>query len=162
MAVTAEISTMYEYESVGELDEREEEYIAKIKRIRTANKRRRFAANIRIVAAAVIVLLLFSAITYGRVELSKLYSDNADLESQLTHLQSENVSLESELAQKTGLTKVEDYAENELGLQKLDKSQIEYVEIEQETTAEVVADDDGNVFVRIRDWFKNAAEYLGL
>jgi cell division protein FtsL len=151
----------YEYENYDALDEREEEYAAKIRRKRSANKRRKNAANIKIVAAAVIVLALFSAMTYGRVELSKLYSDKTELDSQLTVLQNENISLESELAQKTGLTKVEDYAENQLGLQKLDKSQIEYVEIEEQTTAESIAPEDTNIFVKIKDWFNGVVEYLG-
>lgn len=160
MAVNMNLA--YEYENYDVLDEREEEYADKIRRKRTANKRRKNAANIRIVAAAVIVLVLFSAMTYGRVELSKLYAEKTDLESQLTLLQNENISLESELAQKTGLTKVEDYAENRLGLQKLDKSQIEYVEIEEQTSAEIVAPEETNIFVKIKDWFKDSLEYLGL
>jgi cell division protein FtsB len=162
MAVSMELNLAYEYESYDLLDEREEEYAAGIKRRRNANKRRRNLANLRVVLGALVVLLLFSSMTYGRVELSKLYSDNAELKSELSVMESENVSLESELAQKTGLTKVEDYAENELGLQKLDKSQIEYVEIEQDTTAEIVSTDEGNIFVRMKDRFKSALEYLGL
>ena len=98
---------------------------------------------------------------YGRVELSSLYTQQSELEAQLTQLTNENISLESELAQKTGLTKVEEYAENELGLQKLDKSQIEYVEIEGDTVAEVVAPEDTNIFVKIKRWFSDLLEYIG-
>ena len=116
----------------------------------------------KIVIAAIIVLALFSIMTCGRVELSRLYDDNTELQSQLTTLQNENISLESELAQKTCLTKVEDFAENQLGLQKLDKSQIEYVEIDEKTTAEVVTPEDSNIFVKLKDWFKGVLEYLGL
>lgn len=160
MAVNMNLA--YEYENYDMLDEHEEKYAEKIRRKRSANKRRKFAANMKIVVAAIIVLALFSIMTYGRVELSKLYTDNTELQSQLTTLQNENISLESELAQKTGLTKVEDFAENQLGLQKLDKSQIEYVEIDEKTTAEVVTPEDSNIFVKIKDWFKGALEYLGL
>jgi cell division protein FtsL len=159
MAVNMNLA--YEYENYSMLDEREEEYAARIKKKRSANKRRRYAANIRIVAAAIVVMLLFCAMIIGKVQLSELYSENTQLESELTQLQSENVSLESELAQKTGLTKVEEYAENQLGLQKLDKSQIEYVGVEEETTAEIVSPDDDNLFVKIKDWFYGALEYLG-
>lgn len=161
-AMAVNMNLAYEYENYDMLDEREEKYAEKIRSKRTANKRRRNIANIKIIAAAAVVLLLFSAMTYGKVELSKLYSENADLESELSVLNNENISLESELAQKTGLTKVEDYAENQLGLQKLDKSQIEYVEIEEQTTAQAVAEDDDNIFVKIKNWFDSALEYLGL
>ncbi|MGN0633197.1 MAG: septum formation inhibitor [Oscillospiraceae bacterium] len=160
--MAADLNLAYEYENFDMLNEREEEYAENIRRKRSANKRRKNAANIRIIAAAVIVLFLFSFMTYGRVELAKLYSEKTELEAELTLLQNENISLESELAQKTGLTKVEDYAENRLGLQKLDKSQIEYVEIEEQTSAQTVSPDNSNIFVKIRDWFNGALEYLGL
>lgn len=160
--MAADLNLAYEYENFDMLNEHEEEYAENIRRKRSANKRRKNAANIRIIVAAVIVLFLFSFMTYGRVELAKLYSEKTELEAQLTLLQNENISLESELAQKTGLTKVEDYAENRLGLQKLDKSQIEYVEIEEQTSAQTVSPDNSNIFVKIRDWFNGALEYLGL
>lgn len=99
---------------------------------------------------------------YGRVELSSLYTQQANMQTELTQLTNENISLESELASKTGLTKVEEYAEKELGLQKLDKSQIEYVEVEKETVAEVVDSDDANMFVKIKRWFSGVLEYIGI
>jgi hypothetical protein len=138
------------------------EYAEKLRDKRSANKRRKNAANARIIIVAVIVLALFSVMTYGRVELSKLYSEKAEMEDQLMLLHNENVSLESELAQQTGLTKVEEYAENKLGLQKLDKSQIEYVEVEEKTSATVVEDPDSNIFVDIQEWFNGVLEYLGV
>lgn len=160
MAVNVNLA--YEFPEKVLIGEREEEYAERIREIRSANKRRKNMAIVRISVLAVMVLALFSAMIYGRVELSKLYSENTTLRSELSVLQSENVSLESELAQQTGLTKVEEYAETRLGLQKLDKSQIEYVEIEEQTAAEPVANDDGNIFVRITNKWNDLLEYLGL
>lgn len=156
------VNLAFEYENYDILDEREEEYAEKIRQKRNANKRRKNAANIRIVTAGIIVLALFSAMTYGRVQLSQLYTEKTQLETQLAALENENISLESELAKKTGLTKVEDYAENRLGLQKLDRSQIEYVEIEETASAKVVEQEDENIFVEIKEWFGGILEYLGL
>ena len=110
---------------------------------------------------AVVAMALMFSMIYGKVELSSLYDKQAQLESELTQLVNENVSLESELATKTGLSKVEEYAEQELGLQKLDKSQIEYVEIEKDMVAEVVKPENDNIFVKIKNWFSNALEYIG-
>ncbi len=152
----------YEYENYDMLDEREEEYAEKIRQKRSANKRRKYAANVKIVTAGVIVLILFSVMTYGRVQLSELYTHKTNMENELTVLENENVSLESELAKRTGLTRVEDYAENKLGLQKLDRSQIEYVEVSNPTSAQVVESEDGNIFVKIKEWFSGVLEYLGL
>ena len=161
MAATS-VNLAYRYDDLEVTSEREEEYAEELRSKRNANKRRKNAASVRIIIAAVMALALFSVIIYGKVELSKLYSEKAQMEEQLMILNNENISLESELAQQTGLTKVEEYAENKLGLQKLDKSQIEYVEVEETTSAKAVEDPDSNVFVRIQEWFNGVLEYLGL
>ena len=59
------------------------------------------------------------------------------------------------------MTKVEEYARNELGLQKLDKSQIEYIEIETPSVAEVKGGDKEDAFARFKRWIDRASEYLG-
>lgn len=118
--------------------------------------------TLRIIGLAAAALALMCSMIYGRVELSSLYTQQANMQTELAQLTNENISLESELASKTGLTKVEEYAEKELGLQKLDKSQIEYVEVEKETVAEVVDSDDVNMFVKIKRWFSGVLEYIGI
>ena len=50
MAVNMNLA--YEYENYDMLDEHEEKYAEKIRRKRSANKRRKFAANMKIVIAA--------------------------------------------------------------------------------------------------------------
>ncbi|MBR6874157.1 MAG: septum formation inhibitor [Ruminococcus sp.] len=112
-----------------------------------------------VVAAAALGLLCY--MIYGRVELSSLYTQQSELESQLTRLRSENVALESELAQKNGLTQAESYAEDQLGLKKLEKYQIEYVEIPKPSTAEAAAPQEDNIFVSIKNWFMSVLEYIG-
>ena len=115
----------------------------------------------RMLGLAFVAMTLMFFMIYGKVELSSLYEKQAQMEAELSQLVNENISLESELATKTGLSKVEEYAEKELGLQKLDKSQIEYVEIEKDTVAEVIEPENENVFVKIKNWFSNALEYIG-
>ena len=114
-------------------DEEEIQAPRKIKhRVNPAKKKT--AGGIKALGAAVAALALFCSMIYGRVELSSLYTQQSE---------------------------VEEYAENELGLQKLDKSQIEYVEIEGDTVAEVVAPEDTNIFVKIKRWFSDLLEYIG-
>ena len=160
MAVNVNLA--YEYPDRELIGEREEEYAERIRDKRSANKRRKNAASIRIVVGAVFVFALFVTMIYGKVELTKLYSENTTLRNELQVLSDENVSLESELAQQTGFTRVEEYAETKLGLKKLDRSQIEYVEITETTAAEPVANDDGNIFVKITNKWNDFLEYLGL
>ncbi len=112
-----------------------------------------------IVSAAALGLLCY--MIFGRVELSSLYTEQSELESRLTRLQSENVAMETELAQKNGLTQAESYAENVLGLKKLEKYQIEYVEVPKPNVAEAAAPEEDNVFVKIKKWFNGILEYIG-
>ena len=83
------------------------------------------------------------------------------MQEELAQLENENKSLESELAQKTGLTKVEAYAEDELGLQKLNKSQIEYIKLDKQPVSEPVSQDDESLFTKIKNWFGDFLEYIG-
>ena len=57
-------------------------------------------------------------------------------------------------------SKVEEYAEDVLGLQKTQKSQIKYIRMNTESMTEV-AEEGTNVFVSIKDWFDGILEYLG-
>ncbi len=109
-----------------------------------------------------VALALLASLIFGKVEISSLYTQRAELESELTQLENENVSLQSELAERMNMTKVEEYAKNNLGLQKLDKSQIEYVEVDTPSVVEVKQEDSDDVFVKIKHWVDSAKEYLGL
>ena len=116
----------------------------------------------RFIAIFILAGVLLAAIMYGRVELTELYSRQSQLQAELEQYENENKSLESELAQKTGLTKVENYAENELGLQKLNKSQIEYIRVKKQAVSEPVQQQDENVFMKIKKAVGDLLEYLGL
>ena len=109
-----------------------------------------------------IAVTLMGSLIYGKVEISRLYNERAGLEKELALIQNENVSMQSEIAERMNMTKVEEYARDNLGLQKLDKSQIEYIEVETPSVAEVKNDKDEDAFVRIKQWFNSLAEYIGL
>lgn len=117
---------------------------------------------IKRVSVGLFAFALMCALVYGKVELSRITNEQSELMAQLAQLEENNQSLESELESKTSLVKVEDYAENELGLVKLDKSQIEYVEIESENVIEVIEKEDDSVWSSIKSWFDGVLEYIGI
>lgn len=139
-------------------DVREEERRAKSRPAPAMSIRSKIAWGILMVIA----MTLMGSLIYGRVEISRLYNERAGLEKELSQLQNENVGMQSEIAERMNMTKVEEYARNDLGLQKLDKSQIEYIEVETPSVAEVRQESGEDVFVRIRHWFNRMTEYIGL
>lgn len=130
------------------------------------SKRRAFAFNPIQAAAWVLLiacaLLLIAMYIRGRVEISQLYNERGRLEDKLALMENENVSMKSEIAERMNVTKVEEYAKNSLGLQKLARSQIEYIEVDTPSVAEVKQDVDEDIFVRMKHWVDSAKEYLGI
>ena len=76
------------------------------------------------VACLVCVLLIFS---YTR--LTVLNDQIATEKNDLLTLQNESVKLNAEYESRYDLSEIELYAQSELGMTKMDKSQVEYVEI---------------------------------
>ena len=95
----------------------------------------------------------------GKVETSKIYRQISSAEQNLESVQSENVRLQSELEGKMTLKNVEEYASEVLGLQKLNNTQIEYVETQTDDVV-VIPEEEKNIFVRIKDGFDKFVEYI--
>ena len=110
---------------------------------------------------AAFILMAMCAILYGKVETNSLFNEISELETDLKELQNENISLAAEYEARTSLKNVEDYAENVLGLKKLDKAQIEYIELPGDSVIEVVETENRNIFIRIRSWINEIKEHIG-
>ncbi len=110
---------------------------------------------------AAFIMAVLCAVLYGKVESNRLFNEISSLEAQLKALEAENITLAAEYESATSVKNVEDYAINVLGLQKLDKAQIEYIELEGDTVIEVVEAKNRNIFVVIQGWFADLCEYLG-
>ena len=84
----------------------------------------------------------------------RVYTEISAANTQLGELRSENVRMQTELEGKASISNIKDYAEQYLGLQQLDKSQIQYIQIQ--TEDEVVIDaEQQNIFVTIKHWFED-------
>jgi 3-oxoacyl-[acyl-carrier-protein] synthase III len=93
------------------------------------------------------------------VENAAIHTEINNLNSQVDILRSENVRMQTEIESKSALKSVEDYAENVLGMQKLDKSQIEYLSIENGNVVDIPESNE-NIFVKIKNAFENFVEYI--
>lgn len=117
---------------------------------------------VEIVTPAIVAVVLLAGVISNQIEVSKLTTEQSEMSAQLAQLQSNCADLEAQLASKTGITAVEDYAENQLGLTKLDKSQVEFVEIPAPTVSEVVKQEDEGFFSSVSSWFADLKEYFGI
>lgn len=115
----------------------------------------------RFFVKAVVCMAVLCAVLYGKVETNALFGDIHSLERELEELKSENITLQAEYESRTSLKNVEDYAENVLGLKKLDKAQIEYVNMPGKTVIEIVETENKNIFIIIRNKLNELREYLG-
>ncbi len=102
---------------------------------------------------------LLGAVILSNVQQLQLDNEITNLNQEYMNLQSENVRMQSELAGKTSNKNIQEYAENVLGMQTIDGSQIEYVEIQKNDVVEIPAEEQ-NVFVKLKTWFDNLVEYL--
>lgn len=104
---------------------------ARQERQKQKQRRRRNRLHMLSVALAIVlvVALAVSTVWYSvlRTELNDEISQKRE---ELSRLESESVSLRAQQENSVDLTEVEDYAENVLGLVKLDRSQQEYLELE--------------------------------
>lgn len=114
---------------------------------------------VKLFFAALLALLVFFLVIYGRVETNRMYRQISEQNKLLEIAQSENVRMKSELEGRMTLKNVEEYAENVLGLQKLDNSQIKYVETQTDDIVEIPKENK-NLFTKIVDKFEGFMEYI--
>ncbi len=125
--------------------------------------RRQKAANVgsapKMISFTAAAGLILGAVIYGKVENAAIHAEITTQNKTVEMLASENVRMQSEIEEKTALKSVESYVENILGMQKLDKSQIEYVSISNGSVADIPEGED-NVFLKIKNAFGDFLEYI--
>ena len=104
--------------------------------------------TVMIIITALAALVILFCVVYGKVQVSDIYSQINAQKSELNVAESENARLKAELESYTSLRNIEEYAE-EIGLKKLDKAQIWYVDIQQDDVVKIPEKDE-NFFVKIK------------
>lgn len=86
-------------------------------------------APVKIILGAAVVIAICIAMIYSQVVLTELTSEVGFYEKQIADLDTEYVRLQGELEASTSIKTLEEAAEKELGLAKIDSSQVEYVNL---------------------------------
>ena len=117
------------------------------------------APVVRIILGIFICFALVSMVILSRVQQLQISNEITTLTREYSDLQAENVRMQSELAGKTSNKNIQEFAEEQLGMNPLNSSQVEYVQIQ---TNDVVSipEAEQNLFVRIKGWFDSIIDYL--
>lgn len=112
-----------------------------------------------IILLSLLAFVLLGSVVYTLDRRNTMYNKVASLNNELDLVEAENVRLQSELESKMSAKNVEDYAENVLGMQKIDSSQIKYIKIQTDDVVNIPAQDEG-VLGKIKAFLDRCVEYF--
>ncbi len=115
--------------------------------------------SFKILIVSAFALVLFMVVINSYVELNEVYSEISSASSTLNELRSENVRMQTELEGQASIRNIKEYAEERLGLKKMDQSQIQYIQIQTEDEV-IIEEPEQNIFIKIKSWFNDLIEYL--
>lgn len=120
---------------------------------RGLNRARRFAqATLRTLALAIVLGLVVSVL-YSHAKLTELSGQINEVNTQLAAAQSEYDYLSTKMSDITSRASLQEVAEGQLGLVKLDPSQITYVQLEDQS----IIEKSSSSAVRLLDKVRTAA-----
>ncbi len=125
----------------------------------TAGNDSKSGSVISIMLIAILAAALLGTVIYSLDRRNTMYSKVSALTEELTYAQAENVRLQTELESKISAKNVEEYAENVLGMTKMDSSQIKYIEIQTDDVVSIPQQDEG-IIAKIKKFFDYCVEYF--
>lgn len=103
------------------------------------------------VVLGIAVMAIIVSIIHGQVQLTELNQEIVDARSELAEKQSVYTQLEMKVDSSVSTTVVEQYAKDNLSMNKANNSQKEFVSLSEGDKAEVSMSEDKNIFERIGD-----------
>lgn len=125
-------------------------------KVRHTEARRGSVLQIILISVAAVIVL--GSVIYTLDRRNTVYNKVSALNRQLNLAEAENVRLQSELESKMSAKNVEDYAE-EVGMQKIDSSQIKYIKIQTNDVVNIPKQEEG-IPAKIKGFFDRCVEYF--
>lgn len=119
----------------------------------------RSGSVLTIILVSVLAAMLLGSVIYSFDRRNTVYNRVASMNNELTLMEAENVRLQSELESKMTAKNVEDYAENVLGMQKIDSSQIEYIKIQTDDVVSIPQPEE-SIGQKLKNFFERCVEYF--
>lgn len=115
---------------------------------------------ITLVMTAMAVVIITAMLLYNNAMIAEISADVTAASNQLEQLQNENSRLNRELDAKISNDSISQYAVNELGLGKLEKYQVEYINLTAEDVVVAKESSGFNLFAMIGQVITKIQEYL--
>lgn len=123
------------------------------------HRARNTARLLRILLASVLVGALLSAFLYSNATLAELNSQSLSLQKQLDSLKDEETRMNVELDSRVCMKDIDEYITDDLGMVKLEKYQVNYLDLSEGDTMEL-AGEDASLWENIRSFFRDIGEYF--
>lgn len=112
-----------------------------------------------IILVSALAVVLLGTVIYSLNRRNTMYSKVSALNNELNLAEAENVRLQSELESKMSAKNIEDYAENVLGMKKIDASQIKYIEIQTDDVISIPEQNE-SILGKVKSFFEHCVEYF--
>lgn len=133
----------------------------KLRVTKNPNAKRRFdLSELKVIATVAIIFSLAWGVLYSRAQLTELTAEISAVETDLSDAKSEYDYLNLQLESKTDLDTVENYALTQLGLVKMEASQVTYLTLEDEDKVVKPESEVKTFFDNFSAGFMNLMEYL--
>ena len=113
-------------------------------------------------ALFVMVLAIVCAILYNKMILTELTSQIEDAQSQYELLKNENRLMQVALENKTSLRSIQEIAENELGMAKVESYQVQYIDLGSGDRVVLARASQMGLADYIQMAYRSVLEYLGI
>ena len=133
--------------------------IVKVPKVKPVSKP---MSPVKVLLFLMVIIGLSFSVMYSRAQLNELGAKVNSATKELEILKSENILLQTELEEKISLKNVEEYATVELGMEKMDASQVEYVTLTSGNQVEITEESDSSVWQKIKNFFDDMMEYIGI
>ncbi len=117
---------------------------------------------VKVLLFLMLIIGLSFSVMYSRAQLNEMSAKVNSVTKELETLKSENIRLQTELEDRISLKNVEEYATVELGMEKMDASQVEYVTLTDGNQVEITEENDGSVWQKVKNFFDDMMEYIGI
>ena len=129
------------------------------KNIRFRYNEARRGSVMTIIFISALAAVLLGTVIYSLDRRNTMYNRVSAKNQELSLVEADNVRLQSELESRVSAKNVEDYAENNLHMQKIDSSQIKYIKIQEGDVVNIPEQDKG-FKAKVKGFFDDLVEYF--